>query len=92
MYAINCCTKWLATWRGNGWINSKGKPVENRDLIEGVADRIAERAGVGSKTSFRWIKGHEGDEGNEAADRLAVAAAEERRRLVSLSARGSVGD
>ena len=69
--------------RNNNWQTAVGKPVENRDLVESVLDKIAERTSVGSDTTFKWIKGHSNDEGNTAADRLALGAAEERRRTLS---------
>jgi ribonuclease HI len=33
-YLINCMTKWYSSWEKNGWKNSKGKDVENKDLIQ----------------------------------------------------------
>lgn len=52
------------------------KPVENRDLIESILVKIEERNGLKVKTLFEWIKGHNRDPGNEAADRLAVNGAQ----------------
>ena len=52
------------------------KPVENRDLIESILVKIEERNGLKVKTLFQWIKGHNQDPGNEAADRLAVNGAQ----------------
>lgn len=75
-YAINCVTKWFQAWRKSDWRNSAGKPVENRDLVEPILDRINERYMAGAKTTFEWVKGHASDEGNIEADRLAVAGAE----------------
>lgn len=51
------------------------KPVENRDLVESILVKIEERNGLKVKTSFEWIKGHNKDPGNEAADQLAVSGA-----------------
>lgn len=70
-YAINCVTQWYKTWENNKWLNAKGKPVENKDLITDIREKIEERNYVNRDTSFIWIKGHAGDEGNVAADRLA---------------------
>lgn len=53
------------------------KPVENKDLIESILVKIEERNGLKVKTLFEWIKGHNRDPGNEAADRLAVNGAQE---------------
>ena len=53
------------------------KPVENRDLIESILVKIEERNELKVKTMFQWIKGHNRDPGNEAADRLAVNGAHE---------------
>lgn len=33
-YVINSMTKWYQTWVKSGWKNSKGKDVENKDLIQ----------------------------------------------------------
>lgn len=33
-YAHGCMTKWYSKWQNNGFINSAGFPVANRDLIE----------------------------------------------------------
>lgn len=74
-YSINCVTKWYKTWQRNGWMNSTGKPVENRDLVGGILDRMEERRSEGGRTDFLWVRGHNKDPGNEAADRLAVSGA-----------------
>lgn len=72
-YAIDCVTNWYVKWQTNGWVNAKGKPVENRDLVSDVRRTIEEREMLGVRTGFVWVKGHANDPGNEAADRLAVA-------------------
>lgn len=74
-YAINCFTNWCINWRKNGWKNSSGKPVENKDLVEGVLLKIEQRRDMGTKTDFEWIKGHAHNKGNVEADRLAVDGA-----------------
>lgn len=51
------------------------KPVENKDLVESILVKIEERNELKVKTLFEWIKGHNRDPGNEAADQLAVNGA-----------------
>ena len=70
-YAIDCVTNWYRNWVRNGWMNSKGKPVENKDLVLGVRENIDEREILGKKTYFVWVKGHANTQGNIEADRLA---------------------
>ena len=74
-YSIDCLTSWFINWRRNGWKNSAGKTVENKDLIENILAKIEEREGLRVKTSFEWTKGHSISEGNIQADRLAVIGA-----------------
>ncbi|KAK6380703.1 hypothetical protein LTS17_004903 [Exophiala oligosperma] len=74
-YSIDCVTNWYKNWKKNNWTNSKGKPVENKDLVVEIRDKIEEREQFSKGTYFVWVKGHSDNPGNIAADRLAVAGA-----------------
>lgn len=71
-YVINAVEKWSNKWVRNGWKSSNGKEVENRDLFEKMLDLKQRRKG---EVTFTYVPGHQGVEGNEKADRLAVAGA-----------------
>ena len=92
-YAIDCVTNWYRAWQRNGWVNAKGKSVENRDLVKEIRSALGGREEGGRGTYFVWVKGHAGDEGNVAADRLAVDGARAPRSVGSgEEADGSVGE
>jgi ribonuclease HI len=74
-YTINCATVWYKSWVKNGWKTSTGKDVENRDLVRKIRGILEERERKGVQSKMVWVKGHEDDVGNCAADRLAVAGA-----------------
>ena len=82
-YAIKCVTEWSHSWKRNGWMAKSGKPVENRDLVEPVLQRLQDRDTAGATTRFVWTKGHANDPGNVAADRLAVAGSHKARALLA---------
>lgn len=69
-YTINSITKWMPGWKRKGWKKGDGKPVANVEIMQAL-----DRAMQGRKVRFEWVKGHTGHELNEAADRLANAAA-----------------
>ncbi|MFS0715624.1 ribonuclease HI family protein [Arthrobacter sp. 1P04PC] len=69
-YVINSVTKWMPGWKRKGWKKSDGKPVLNVDLLRDI-----DRALVGRKYRFEWVRGHAGHELNEAADDRARGAA-----------------
>ncbi len=69
-YVINTITKWMAGWKRNGWRKKDKKPVMNLEIIQAI-----DVAMQGRRVEFRWVKGHAGHPLNEAADRLANAAA-----------------
>jgi ribonuclease HI len=71
-YSIKCLTEWFQKWEDKGWKNAAGKPVENKDLIEPILARIRERDMCRATTKFEWVKGHNNDPGNVAADIAAV--------------------
>lgn len=67
-YAINCSTTWVRGWKRNGWKNSQKKPVKNAPLIKAIDAEISRREGP---VRFVWVKGHNGNPGNEKVDDLA---------------------
>ena len=66
MYSIGCLTDWYHNWKRNGWINSKGEKVANKELIQGILN-----LSTGLKITYVHVKAHNGDKYNEWADRLA---------------------
>ncbi len=71
-YVVNCFRDgWWKGWLKRGWKNSKKEPVANRDIWEPLIELYQGRA---DEITFRWVKGHAGDEWNDIADRLAVEA------------------
>jgi ribonuclease HI len=70
-YVVNCFRDgWWRGWLSRGWVNSAKKPVANRDLWEPLILAVRDRGNV----TFRWVKGHSGDQMNDLVDRLAVEA------------------
>ena len=62
-------TEWLAIWLRNGWRTSSKQPVKNRDLWQALYAAMKPH-----RLTWTWVRGHAGNEFNERADRLAVAA------------------
>ena len=69
-YVKNGINDWIKSWKKNGWKTAARKPVKNKDLWMLLDEEIA-----GRDVTWRWVKGHAGDPGNEAADALARAGA-----------------
>lgn len=65
-YVKNGIERWLAGWKRNGWRTAAKQPVKNAELWQHL-DAVAARHEV----SWRWVRGHSGDPGNERADALA---------------------
>lgn len=76
-YVMRGITEWLPGWRQRGWRTASRKPVKNADLWRRL-DAAAKRHDV----DWRWVKGHAGNEGNEAADALANRGLEAHRDAV----------
>ena len=65
-YVKKAMTEWLCAWKARGWKTASKKPVKNADLWQQL-----EHLTQTHEVSWRWVKGHAGDEGNEIADELA---------------------
>lgn len=67
-YVHNCIDQqWYVNWEKNGWINSKRKAVENKDLWVRFLAAMRSFKDI----EFHKSKGHSGEELNELADKLA---------------------
>lgn len=67
---IDSMTKWIKKWERKGWINVKGRPLTNLDLILRLRDLMKFH-----QVSYSWVKGHSGDYYNEICNDLAYEAA-----------------
>lgn len=67
---INVITKWAAGWQAKGW-KKKGGEIKNLDIVQEIFPLHQQ-----SKAELIWVRGHEGDEGNEMADEWANKARE----------------
>lgn len=67
---INVITKWAPGWAAKGW-KKKGGEIKNLDLVQ-----EAYALHQASQARLVWVRGHEGDEGNELADEWANKARE----------------
>jgi ribonuclease HI len=65
-YVKNGIEQWISQWKARGWRTSAGKPVANQDLWVLLEESLRRHV-----VTWRWVKGHAGDYGNERADSLA---------------------
>lgn len=65
-YVKDGLTKWIHGWKKNGWKTAAKKPVKNKELWQAL-----EAACARHEMTWKWVKGHAGDPGNERADELA---------------------
>lgn len=52
----------------------------NKDIVVKIRKLVDERDERGSLTKLTWVRGHEGDVGNEGADGLAVGGSKMSRK------------
>jgi ribonuclease HI len=69
-YLVDAVNKrWVFGWQKRGWKKADGQPAKNQDLWERLLKRLD-----GLQVTFRWVKGHAGQEWNERCDQLAGQA------------------
>lgn len=64
MYVINGCKTWRHNWKRSGWTKKGG--LKNKELWIELDSEIEKHV-----IEWVWVKGHNGDVGNERADELA---------------------
>jgi len=65
-YVMDGIREWLPNWKKRGWKTAARKPVKNQDLWQALDDAVQRH-----DIDWKWVKGHDGNAGNEAADELA---------------------
>lgn len=65
-YVKNGITKWIHTWKKNGWKTTDKKPVKNEELWKELDDLVQQH-----DIKWQWVRGHSGIAKNERADELA---------------------
>ncbi|XP_051174281.1 ribonuclease H1-like [Leptopilina boulardi] len=64
---INSFQQWIPTWIDRGWVNTRGKPIKNKeDLIH-----LHKLLGCFESVKWNYVPSHGGTPGNESADKLA---------------------
>jgi ribonuclease HI len=69
---INVITKWAPGWEAKGW-KKKGGEIKNIEIVKEALALYKD-----SRAILTWVRGHEGDTGNEMADEWANKAREQR--------------
>jgi len=65
-YVMDGIERWMPAWKARGWKTAARKPVKNQDLWQEL-DRLRDNHEI----TWKWVRGHTGDPGNEEADALA---------------------
>ena len=66
VYVKDGITKWIHGWKQRGWRTADKKPVKNVELWQRLEALAAQH-----DVQWHWVRGHDGDPGNERADELA---------------------
>ena len=67
-YVLKGMTEWIHGWKAKGWRTADKKPVKNVELWQRLDGLVT---GQGHVIDWKWVRGHNGDPGNERADELA---------------------
>lgn len=67
-YVKNGITSWITNWEKNGWKTAAKKPVKNKEYWVALKENTD-----ALHVEWRWVKGHSGNELNEACDTMVGA-------------------
>ncbi len=65
-YVKDGITKWIFSWKKNGWKGANRKPIKNVELWQELHLEVTKH-----QIDWIWVKGHNGNHYNEIADQLA---------------------
>ena len=65
-YVMDGMQQWIHAWKKRGWVTADKKPVKNKELWQRLEELTAQH-----DVDWQWVRGHDGNPGNERADELA---------------------
>jgi ribonuclease HI len=71
LYVVKGASEWIKKWKANGWLTayrSKNESVKNVEFWVEI-DNINQLY----KPTWKWVRGHSGNEYNELCDKMATA-------------------
>lgn len=80
-YVKKGMTEWIEGWIKKGWKTSTKKDVLNRDLWERLHHEVTRVQRSGVVITWKYVRGHTGVPGNERADTIATACADNASHL-----------
>jgi ribonuclease HI len=80
-YVKKGMTEWIGGWVKKGWKTSTKKDVLNKDLWEMLLHEETRLRSAGVLVVWKYVKGHAGIPGNERADTIATACADDANNL-----------
>lgn len=69
-YVIKGITEWMKGWKSRGWKTAKKEPVKNQELWIELDTFVQDK-----NITWQWVRGHNGNKGNEITDQLAKKGA-----------------
>ena len=80
-YVRKGMTEWISGWVKKGWKTSTKKDVLNKDLWEQLLMEEARLKSSGVHVTWKYVQAHVGIKGNERADEIATACADNASHL-----------
>lgn len=76
-YVLKGIFEWLDGWKSRGWKSASGKSIKNLELWEALDAHLVLARSLGWHFEADWVKGHDGDFGNERVDTMAARKRDE---------------
>jgi ribonuclease HI len=77
-YVLRCANSG-SEWAQIGWVTKRRhKPIKHKEIIAAI-NKLNKK----HKIIWQWVKGHSGNQGNNAADKLATKGVEEARDIIA---------
>ena len=73
-YVVDGSNLYLEKWKNNGWLRQDRMPVANEHLWKEHDSLLQHYRDTGIQVTIEWVRSHNGEHGNELADRHATIA------------------